>query len=260
MSLINSFFLGIIQGIGEFLPISSSAHLYLYSYLLNLKYQGLAFDVILHLGTLFAIIIYFYRDIIDLVYNGLTNTSSFKGKYFWYIGAATIPGAVAGYLLENTAESIFRTPLIVSLSLIFFSIVMYYFDKKYKGMKTETQMNLKDAIIIGLFQAIAIIPGASRSGMTIVGAIIMGYKRHDAARISFLMAIPIIFGAGLLEVIKFKGNLFSPELFAAFLTSFISGLLSIKFLLNYLKDRNLNIFIIYRILIGIAVLIKFILT
>ncbi|MEF3281033.1 MAG: undecaprenyl-diphosphate phosphatase [Elusimicrobiota bacterium] len=257
MGIINAFFLGLIQGVGEFLPISSSAHLYLYSYLLGFEYQGLSFDVMLHMGTLFAIFIYFFSDLKNIFLNAVKDFKSYEAKFLFYIFIATIPGAVAGVLLENIAERVFRTPQIVSLSLIIFSFVMFFIDRKYGGSKTEKDFNLKDAIIAGVFQSVAIIPGASRSGMTIIALLLMGYSRHSSARISFFMAIPIIFGAGIFEIRKFSMVSLNGEFIIAFLSSFLFGILSIKFLLSYLRTNNLSIFVIYRLLLGVLVILKY---
>lgn len=256
MSLFQSFILGIVQGIGEFLPISSSAHLFLTSYLLNFKYQGLKFDVMLHLGTLFAILIYFYKDIHNLAMKS-TNTKSNEFKFIVNIVIATIPAAVLGFLLEDIAEKIFRDPLIISLSLILFSFIIYFFDKKPKEIKEEHNFNVKDAVIAGLFQSIALIPGASRSAMSIIGLLLCGYKRYSAARISFFMSIPVILGAGVFEARKLSISDINIYLIIAFFSSFISAILSIKFLLEYLKKHNLSIFLIYRIILGILVILKY---
>jgi len=258
MDLINSIFLGLLQGVGEFLPISSSAHLYLYSYLLNLKYQGLYFDVFLHLGTLFAIFFYFFNEIKNIVFSAIKNPIGKDFKFLFYIFVATIPGGVAGLLLDDYAEKVFRNPVIVSFSLVFFSILIWVIDRKASGNnKNEENFDIRSAIIAGIFQSIAIIPGASRSGMTIISLLLMNYSRYSAARISFFMAMPIIFAAGILEIRKLSLVGISPELIIGFLSSFVSGIFSIKFLLSYLKTKDMKLFIVYRILLGIFVLFKY---
>jgi len=256
MDFINSIFIGLVQGVGEFLPISSSAHLYLYSYLLNLKYQGLYFDVFLHLGTLLAIFIYFFKEIKSIIISSITNPKGKDSKFLFYIFIATIPGGVVGILFDDYAEFVLRSPLIVSLSLIFFSVIIFFIDRKNIGFKKEEDFDLKSAIVAGIFQSIAIIPGASRSGMTIIGLIILGYSRYAAARISFFMAMPIILGAGLFELKKFNFQI-DYLMLTGFISSFIFGILSIKFLLYYLKTKNMTIFVVYRIILGIFVLIKY---
>ncbi|MBP7795714.1 MAG: undecaprenyl-diphosphate phosphatase [Elusimicrobiales bacterium] len=257
MNIFDSIILGFVQGVGEFLPISSSAHLFLTSYIFNFKYQGLAFDVMLHIGTLFAIFIYFYRDIISIISNSIKDIRGKDATFLINIIIATIPGGVCGVLLEHTAENIFRTPIVISLSLIFFSIVIYAVDRKGNGNKTEYELTSRDALIAGLFQAIAIIPGASRSGMTIIALLILGYSRYSAARISFFMSMPIIFGAGLMEMRKFSIASFDSSFITAFVSSFVFGILSIKFLLSYLKKNNLTPFVIYRIILGCVVIAKY---
>lgn len=257
MGIINSILLGILQGVGEFLPISSSAHLYLYSYLTNINYQGLSFDVMLHIGTLLAIFSYFFEDIKNILKNSIQNPKGEEAKFLFYIAIATIPGVVAGLSLDKIAENVFRTPVVVSLSLIFFSFVIYFVDKKYGGEKTEKDFNIKHAIVAGLFQSIAIIPGASRSGMTIISLLMLGYTRDSAAKISFFMAIPIILGAGVFEAQKLVFSDINIYLLAGFFSSFFSGFVSIKFLLSYLKKKNLSIFVFYRIILGLIVLVRY---
>ncbi len=257
MDILNSVILGLLQGVGEFLPISSSAHLYLYSYLFNFNYQGLFYDVMLHIGTLFAIFIYFYKDLKDIISRALKDFKSYEAKFLFYIFIATIPGGIAGLLLEDIAENFFRTPQIVSISLIFFSIIIFFLDRRFGGNKTDRDFNIKDAIIAGLFQAVAIIPGASRSAMTIISLLLMGYSRYHAAKISFFMSMPIILGAGIFELRKISEVSIDLSFITGFLSSFIFGILSIKFLLEYLKKYNLSIFVVYRIVIGMIVLIKF---
>lgn len=256
MSIFNSIILGILQGVGEFLPISSSAHLVLYPYLFNIPYQGLVFDVMLHLGTFFAIFIYFFNDLKTMAVKSLSNPSGREMRFMLLIAVATIPGAVAGLLLEKDAETIFRSPVIISSSLIFFSILIYLIDRRFSGSKEEYSFNFRDAIIAGAFQSIAIIPGASRSAMTIIALLILGYSRHSAARISFFMAMPIIFGAGLLEIRKLSFSNINIFLIVSFIFSFISGIMSIRFFLEYLKKKDLSIFVFYRIILALLVLIK----
>ncbi len=257
MSTMEAFFLGLLQGIGEFLPISSSAHLTLFPYIIGKDYQGLAFDVMLHIGTLFAIVIYFWRDWAAITKDAIVNRSKPEGKKLWLLAAATAPAALIGVLFEKQAETSFRSPHVVAAALILFSFVLYAANKRTSLEKEEKNFSIKDALIIGLFQAIAIIPGASRSGMTISAALFIGYKKYDAARISFLMSAPIILGAGILEIRKLNFADLNLNLAIAFASSLAAGLLSIKFLLNHLKNKNLNIFIYYRVILGSLVLIKY---
>jgi len=170
---------------------------------------------------------------------------------------ATLPAGLIGLLFEKQAENIFRQPYLVAFNLIFFSIFIFIADKKARILKSIEEFTFKDALILGLAQSLAILPGASRSGMTIMAALFLGYKRFDSARISFLMATPIIFGAGILELRKINIHQFDINLLYGFISSFIFGIISIKFLLNYLKTKNLTPFIIYRVILGFAVILKY---
>lgn len=257
MSNFQSAVLGILQGVGEFLPVSSSAHLAIAPYFFGWKYQGLAYDVMLHLGTLCAILIYFAKDWVKIIHDGVKKPRENDGKILWLVVLATIPGALAGYFLEDLAETVFRNPAWIGLNLIFFSIFIYLADRNPEQSLEISSINVKDALIIGIAQALAIFPGASRAGMTIMAGLFLGYKRQDSARFSFLLATPIIFGAGILEMRKFTASAMDASLVLGFLFSFISGWLSIKFLLSYLKTKNLIIFIVYRILLGGLILYKF---
>lgn len=256
MTLFQSAVLGILQGIGEFLPISSSAHLAIVPYFFGWNYQGLAYDVMLHLGTLCAILIYFAKDWLKIIKDGIQEPAGKDGKLLWLVALATIPGALAGYFLEGYAETLFRNPSWIGFNLLFFSIFIYLADRKPKQSFDISSINVKDALLIGFAQALAIFPGASRSGMTIMAGLFLGYKREDSARFSFLLATPIIFGAGVLEMRKFQSSILDLTGISGFLFSFISGYLSIKFLLSYLKTKNLTIFIIYRILLGLLIFAK----
>lgn len=257
MNIFEAVFLGILQGVGEFLPISSSAHLTVFPYFLNKEYQGLAFDVMLHMGTLLAILLFFRKDWTEILISAAKSPLGTESKKLWLLAAATIPAAILGLLFEKQAETIFRTPQSVGLSLIIFSFLIYLADKKASQLKDESSFSLKDALIIGFAQALAIIPGASRAGMTISAALFLGYKRFDAARISFLLSAPVILGAGILEIRKLNFADFNIYLAAAFISSFAAGMLSIKFLLTHLKKAGMSVFVIYRIILGSCVLIKF---
>lgn len=250
MTNFQSIVLGILQGVGEFLPISSSAHLAIAPYFFGWTYQGLAHDVMLHMGTLFAILIYFAKDWVKIIKDGIKEPKSSNGKILYLVILATIPGALAGYFLEGWAETVFRNPSWIGFNLIFFSIFIWLSDRNPKQSFEISSINLKHALLIGIAQALAIFPGASRAGMTIMAGLFLGYKREDSARFSFLLATPIIFGAGILEMRKFTASGMDTSLILGFLFSFISGWLSIKFLLSYLKTKNLTPFIIYRILLG----------
>ena len=250
MNNIQSAILGIVQGIGEFLPISSSAHLVILPFLMGWDYQGLNYDVMLHMGTLLAIGIYFYKEWFVFIREGLLNPKSRDGKFFWLLVIATIPAGAAGLLLKDMAETTFRNPLWIAFNLAFFAIVLYIADRKSSRKKIFYDLNLKGALLIGAFQALAIMPGTSRSGITITAALLMGFNREHSAKISFFLAMPIIFGAGLLEATHLSIADINAPFIIGLVAAFISGWLSIKFLLNFLKNHSLNIFVIYRLVLA----------
>jgi len=264
MDILQAIFLGIVQGVTEVLPISSSGHLILIPWVFNFNDPGLFFDVALHLGTLFAVIFFFYQDILQLVKGGINiiikkDPSDTYQKLFLFLLLTTIPGVIAGVLLDKYAESIFRNPILIATTLSFFGLVLLFADRMGKQTKSFEKVGILDSLIIGTSQALAIIPGVSRSGITMSAGLFRGLKRDEAARFSFLLSIPIIFGAALYS---FKGlpfsELLSPVFVAGFLSSAIAGFLSIRFLMNYLKSHTFNIFVIYRfILAGIILIIYF---
>ena len=218
MEIIQSVILGVIQGLAEFLPISSSGHLILIPRIFSWQDQGLAFDVALHWGTLIAVLLYFWKDwkkiinesyllksikrkILSIKQNSddkFRNTQYLKKDLLFIIIIATIPGVAAGLLLNNYAETIFRNPVIIAISLFVGALLLFYSDKIGAKKTGLANLTLKMGIVIGLFQALAIIPGVSRSGITITIALFLGLRRTDAARFSFLLSTPIILGAGII--------------------------------------------------------------
>lgn len=268
--LLEAAILGIVQGLAEFLPISSTGHLIIVEHFFGLSQEkfGLTFDAALHLGTLFAIIIYFRKEIYDLIIAFLkTFTQGFSDKetkLSWYIILATIPGAFFGILFEKKVETIFRSPVLVGLALIIFSAVLWYADKFSRKNKTITDVGVRDSIIIGLAQALALVPGISRSGATIAAAMSGGLKREDAAHFAFLLSGPIILGAGgktLLDIVKLRQAQVYQSSDILFFTigivfAAISGYITIRFFLNYLSKNTLMPFIWYRVLLGVAVLVS----
>jgi undecaprenyl-diphosphatase len=250
MSELQAVILGILQGVGEFLPISSSAHLALAPYIFHWQYQGLAYDVMLHLGTLLAIAAYFAKDWLNIIKAGVTRPKENDGRLLWLLAAGSVPAAVLGLLLNDLAENVFRDPRWIAANLIFFSGLIYWADRTASQDKHIGGLGLKDILIIGLAQSVALMPGASRAGMTIMAALFLGYARYDAARLSFLLATPVIFGAGLLEARKIAPADLNSAFAAGLIAAFIAGILSIKFLLSYLKNKDLKPFIAYRIILG----------
>lgn len=248
--MIEAIILGIVQGITEFLPVSSTAHLILFPWFFNWggSVDTLTFDVALHAGTLCALLLVFWKDWIDLFLR--------KQKLLGLIILATIPGGVAGYFLNDIVENSLRNPLLISLMLIAVGIVMLVAEKtlQKKGME---MIGFRDALLIGIAQALAIVPGVSRSGITISAGLFMGLKREEAARFSFLLSTPLIAGATLLH----SGKAFFGQadhdlmLFAAGLTaSFITGFFVIKFLLGFLKRYPMNIFVYYRFVLSVVII------
>lgn len=256
MTIFQAVILGIVQGLGEFLPISSSAHLVLIPWLLGWSYRGLTFDVALHMGTLLAVVLYFWRDWLSILKGALRRKPSHEKRLFGYLVIATIPGALIGYILEDKAATVFRSPLLIGVMLILLGIILYWADTK-RQLRTLETMTLMDALLIGLSQALAIIPGVSRAGSTMTMARLLSMTREDAARFSFLMSMPIILGAGLLSLRDLHPSDINFSFVVGVVTAFIVGLLSISFLLRYLKTSDFKVFVSYRFIIGIGVLIIF---
>lgn len=259
--------LAIIQGIAEFLPISSSAHLIIFRDLFGIGTTSvtgdlaLAFDIALHFGTLLAICLYFFKDFLNMLIKGFTKgVKDDEGKILWYLVAATIPAAIAGLLFEDVIESFVRKNFIlIAFALIIMGILIYLADKFNKEEKTVKEMSLKDAVLIGCSQVFALIPGFSRSGTTIAAARCLKLKKEDAARFSFFLSAPVVFGAVVLSL--FKDNTISlisaniNVFIVGVLVSFIAGLLCIEFLLKYLRKHDFKLFMFYRIALGIIVIL-----
>jgi undecaprenyl-diphosphatase len=257
MSTLQAAILGLVQGLGEFLPISSSAHLVLIPWLFKWSDPGLTFDIALHIGTLIAVAIYFWKDWLKLITKGLTDVRSAEGKLFWYLVAATIPGAVVGFLLEKKAETIFREPILISTMLILLGVLLYWADRKSVKHIEMNRITFKTSLFIGLSQALAIIPGVSRSGITMTMGLLMGLTREGAARFSFLLAAPIIFGAALVKLPFLISNpsIITINFIIGILVSFVIGILSIGFLLRYVQTRNFLPFAWYRFILGSLVIV-----
>ncbi|HUN54531.1 MAG TPA: undecaprenyl-diphosphatase UppP [Smithella sp.] len=257
MNIFQSVVLGLVQGLGEFLPISSSAHLILVPWLFKWEDPGLTFDIALHVGTLIAVILYFWRDWLNLISKGLTKPKDREGKLFWYLVFATIPGAIIGYLLEHKAETAFRNPVLIAFMLILMGGVLYLVDRKSRKQVDMEQISLKTSFLIGLSQALAIIPGVSRSGITMTTALALGMTREGAARFSFLLSAPIIFGAAALKIPEIIANpsVINTSFIVGTSVACISGLASIGFLLHYVQKKTFLPFAWYRFIIGVLVII-----
>jgi len=261
MNLIQSIILGLVQGLTEFLPVSSTAHLALVPWFFRWNDPGLAFDVALHIGTLLAVIYYFWRDYTVIIKEFISGifARSFKnypdGKLGLLIIIATIPGALFGFLFEKQAEKAFRNPLIIALSVFIFGMILYIADKLSRKRKEISDMGLLDCLVIGISQAFAIIPGVSRSGITIIGGLARNLKRETAARFSFLISTPLIAGAAILESRHLDYTAVTSVPFVVgVLTAAVFGFLAIKYLLRYVQTNSYTVFVIYRILLAALIL------
>lgn len=252
MSLFQAVVLGLVQGLGEFLPISSSAHLIVFPWLFGWPEHSLAFDVSLHAGTLFAVIAYFWKDWLGII----------KSRMLWYIAVASVPGALVGKLLESKAETAFRSPMLIAFTMSAFAALFYLIDRFVWKSRSLKSLNLLDAVIIGLSQALAIIPGVSRSGITMASGMGLKFDRESAAKFSFMLSAPIILGAVLLksgEIGGIASNGQGLEVFTGFAVSAVTGFLAIKGLLGFVKKHSFNVFIIYRFAFSAVILAVFLL-
>ena len=269
MGILQSIILGIVQGVCEFLPISSSAHLILIPYLFNFNLEmsnsaKLAFDVALHFGTLISVLAIFWKDWLNL-FKGAFNKvfkkkDSFENKMFWYLVLATIPGALVGFLFEDIVENVVRgNVFIIALVLAVVGVLIYLGDKwaskHYKKETSFEQMSLKQTFLIGLSQALAVIPGFSRSGTTILTGRLLGVSRDAVAKFTFLLSTPIIFGAAIVHITDL---VITKEVIIGIIASALVGIVCIRFLLSYIKKHDFSIFAVYRVLLALAVIVKLI--
>lgn len=259
MSYFEAFILALIQGLTEFLPISSSAHLILPSAILGWEDQGLAFDVAVHVGTLAAVMIYFRKEVVSLL--SAFFASIFKGerskeaKLAWMILLATIPACVFGLFMKDIIEIYLRSAWIIAATTIVFGLLLWYVDRNAKLDQDEYQAGWKKALFIGVAQALAMIPGTSRSGATITAALYLGFTREAAARFSFLMSIPIILLAGGylgLKLVLSGEPVHLGFLITGVVTSFISAYICIHFFLKLISRMGMTPFVIYRLILGIG--------
>ncbi|EKD51627.1 MAG: hypothetical protein ACD_62C00215G0011, partial [uncultured bacterium] len=260
MSYLESIILGIVQGAGEFLPISSSAHLVIMPWLLKFKDPGLAFDVALHFGTLLSIIAYFWKDWWQIFSGATAHVRQFiddrrsparvkraeshrpEFNLLLYLVLATIPAVFAGLLLEDWADTSLRHPLLIAVNMVVLGIVLLRVDKKKGNLKTVADITLRMALIIGFAQCLALLPGVSRSGITITAALLLGLRRVDSARFSFLLSTPTIVGACLLKA-GYITQLFSDSVaLVGLVTSAVIGFLSIKYLLKLVEHFSYAVF------------------
>ncbi|HEY8731956.1 MAG TPA: undecaprenyl-diphosphate phosphatase [Candidatus Limnocylindria bacterium] len=249
--------LGLVQGLSEFLPVSSTAHLILVSDALKLDPAkfGLSFDVALHLGTALAVLLYFASTWIGLIADVLRG----RWRLPLVIVVGTIPGAIAGVLLEQAVSTTLRSVVYIAVGLLVGSAIFVLAERMGAQRRRLERLTLVDAIIVGVAQAVALLPGISRSGITISAGLFRDLERGDATRFSFLLATPIILGAGaktLLDARKLSGLTAEMDVVAiGFAVSFISGLAAVAFMVRYLRTHSLNIFVVYRIALAIVILI-----
>ena len=249
--------LGLVQGLTEFLPVSSTAHLILVSSALGLDPAkfGLSFDVALHLGTALAVLLYFARTWIGLLRDLLAR----RWRMPLLVVVGTLPAAIAGVLFESAVSTTFRSPLWIVAGLIIGSIIFVLAERAATQQRTMTDLRLPDALIMGAAQAIALLPGISRSGITISTGLFRDLRREDATRFSFLLATPVILGAGvktLLDARKAEALFAQPDIvIAGFVVSFLSGLAAVAFLIRFVRGHSLNWFVGYRLVLAALVLV-----
>lgn len=264
MTFFQQLLIAVVQGISEFLPISSSGHLILIPYLTDLPDQGPLIDVAVHIGSLFAIMIYFFRDVSGLAKGGFAAVGIGKEpeqrRLFLFVLIGTIPAVVFGLFLKTGGYlEGFRVTDLVAVNLIAYGLLLFAADKWGRQEKSYEDMTLRDGIIVGLAQALALIPGTSRSGVTMTAARFLGYKRVEAARFSFLLAIPAVAGAGLLAALDLADASAGMQ-WDAIVTgalTFLTAFVTMAFLMNFLKKASMLVFVIYRVALGCALLILF---
>jgi undecaprenyl-diphosphatase len=263
MSIIEAIILGIVQGATEFLPVSSSGHSILVPAVLGLREPGLNEVIIAHQGTLLAVLIYFWKDILAIARGFLRGIAeraplgNSEARLGWYILVGTIPAAVIGLLFESTFEEVFGDPRWAAFFLLITATFLVIGERMLSGKKPVEEMGWVDAMVIGLFQMLALFPGVSRSGSTITGGLLRGLNREVAARYSFLLGIPAIAGAGLLGLVDLAGSsdVNVGSLLVTFVTAAVVGYASIHFLLSWLKQHSLYLFAAYCATVGILYLL-----
>lgn len=258
MGILEALIFGLVQGLTEFIPVSSSGHLLLLHHAFGIQEQGLAFDVALHIGTLAALLLFFYRDIVELIKS--TRARGPKRRLLITLAVATVPAVLVGILLQDLAATTFRSPILVSLSLAALAVLMLVAEKYGStNIHNVDKINQKQGFLIGLAQAVALVPGVSRSGSTITAGLFLGLDRVAATRFSFLLSIPITLGAIL--KLAFENNTLTqvktePSIFAiGIITAFLSGVVAIRFLLRFVTNHSLKVFAYYRLILVAIVLL-----
>lgn len=270
IDFIYSIILGAAQGLTEFLPISSSAHLLILHYFLNFEQaNSLSFDAALHLGTFFALLIYFWQEVKSYLlgffrsFKNLNLKEDLNQRLAWFLIMGSIPAAIAGWFGEEIIENSLRHLGVVVFTLIFVALLFLIVEKWPKKSLDISNLKAGQVLLIGIFQALALIPGVSRSGITMVGGMSLKLKRVEAAKFSFLLGMPIIFGAGVKKMIDIAAQGLDLEgfliMFLGFITAFIFGWLAIKYFLKFIKNHSLQVFAVYRIILAVVLLIYLIL-
>lgn len=264
MTFLQMLLLAVVQGVTEFLPISSSGHLILLPVFTGYADQGPMIDIAVHVGSLLAIITYFFKDVVSLAKGGFASIgigqAPAERRLFWWIIIGTIPAVIVGLFLKTGGYlDGFRSTTLVAVNLIIYGVLLGLADHFGKQIKSFEDMTLKDGIIVGLAQALALIPGTSRSGVTMTAARFLGYSRVEAARFSFLLSIPAVAGAGVLiipDLMDASGELLKEALITGVLT-FVAAFATMTFLMQFLKKASMLVFVVYRIAMGVALLAFF---
>ena len=257
MNYFHLIILGLVQGLTEFLPISSSAHLILLPQLAGWEDQGLAYDIAAHIGSLVAVIVFFHTELQQMIMawwrSLINNSSSDDARLMWNILIATIPVSIFGFLLYDIVATMFRNPLIIASTTVLFGLLLLWSDKAGGKIRHQRDLKLKDALLVGIAQAIALIPGTSRSGITMTAGLMLGFTRHTAARFSFFLAIPVILLAGGFQAFHYFQDGVETDPVAFLIVVFVSGAsawLAIKFFLALVERTGMLPYVVYRILLG----------
>jgi undecaprenyl-diphosphatase len=263
MSLIEAIVLGLVQGLTEFLPISSTAHLRIVPELLGWQDPGAAYSAVIQLGTVAAVLIYFRSDLVKLTvafFQGLARRQPFgtlESRLAWFVLVGTLPIGICGLAFKKYIETSLRSLYVISTSLIVLAIILFIVERVASHQRTVADMRWKDALIIGAWQSVALIPGSSRSGTTLTGALSLGLRREDAARYSFLLSIPATTLAGVFELkhlIEADSRPSTVALVTGTIVAFGSGWAAIAWLLRYLRTRSTMVFIVYRVVLGVGLI------
>lgn len=255
MDVVQAAVLGLVQGLTEFLPVSSSAHLALTPRLFGWPDQGLAYDVALHWGTLAALLLQYHREWLALLSDGLRRRESFEGRLFWWILLATVPGGLAGLLLNDYAETAFRQPERIALTLMSFGLLLWLADRWGRKASGVEELGWRECLAVGLAQALAVFPGVSRSGITLTAGLALGLRRADAARFSFLLSVPIVAAAGLYKLKDLGPEVWALPVWVGLAVSAASGFAAIRVLLAYLRSHGVGLFAAYRVGLGLSILL-----